>query len=205
VREYEAASRMTITKPRPPRAALYHPLSDSHLRDLAAEIAHSLRMAQDEGNILAKVHETTLDRVLFSRWTASGVTSQGVVSFNALKHNCFALRHSANAAAVWTELGQPRSVLARRPDGRPYLIHDHAVPKPELRRRLAPLAGDDDAVFAALKRLCVAAVITPEEQDALRLAGLESAMPLGWKGEDPWQKYAGVVALRAPLGLIAPS
>jgi hypothetical protein len=190
---------MPVVKPRPPRASLYRPLDEPHQRELAAEIGHSLRMSQKKNDVLADVHVRLLDRVLFRRWSAGGLNAHGVVSANGVEHNCYVLRHSQAAEDVWNELKQPRRVPQMRKDGRPYLVHDLAVPKKVLLAKLGPLSGDNDVVFATMRALCHAAVITPEEGDALKAAGFEEAMPPDWDGENPWRRYDGIVVLKPPV------
>lgn len=84
------------------------------------------------------------------------------------------------------------------------LVHDHIVPKKIVYDMLFGLgAPSARAVRRILRRFCIGAIITREEDQRLNALGLRSRMPDGWDGRDPWARYrkAGVSTIPAYPGM----
>lgn len=70
------------------------------------------------------------------------------------------------------------------------LIYDHAVPFVYLQRRLLALETvDENSIHGILKQLNFVTLITKEEDQMLRSAGLSRSMPQDWDGDDPLARY----------------
>ena len=81
------------------------------------------------------------------------------------------------------------------------LIHEHPVPRKEIRARLFSLEqATPESVQTILDALCFGVVVTKVEDVALIKAGLNAKMPDGWDGKDVYARYKVVdieVELRA--------
>lgn len=70
------------------------------------------------------------------------------------------------------------------------LVYDHAVPFIYLQRRLLALETvDDPSIRALLQQLNLIVLITKDEDQMLRSAGLNKSMPKDWDGNDPLARY----------------
>ncbi|RTQ99847.1 hypothetical protein [Halomonas nitroreducens] len=74
--------------------------------------------------------------------------------------------------------------------GKGKLVYDHAVPFICLQRRLLVLdTVDEPSNRALLERLNLIALITKDEDEILKSAGLNKSMPKDWDGNDPLARY----------------
>lgn len=74
--------------------------------------------------------------------------------------------------------------------GREELIYDHAVPFVYLQRRLLALdTVDEHSIRALLQQLNLIVLITKDEDEVLKSAGLNKSMPTDWDGNDPLARY----------------
>ena len=70
------------------------------------------------------------------------------------------------------------------------LIHEHPVPRKEIRARLFSLRKATAAsVRRVLNNLCFGVVVTRKEDVALIKAGLNATMPADWDGKDVFARY----------------
>lgn len=70
------------------------------------------------------------------------------------------------------------------------LVYDHAVPFIYLQRRLLALETvDEPSIRALLQQFNLIALITKDEDQMLKSAGLNKNMPRGWDGNDPLARY----------------
>lgn len=70
------------------------------------------------------------------------------------------------------------------------LIHEHPVPRKEIRERLFKLQSPTaSSVRKVLDRLCFGVVVTKMEDVALIRAGLNAKMPEDWDGKDVYARY----------------
>lgn len=117
---------------------------------------------------------------------------------------------------LWESYGRGKHKSARYRStaavGKPAkdLIYDHAIPFTLLYNELLRLPSPTAAsVRPLLERLCVAALLTREEDDRLTAAGLRERMPADWNGSDALARYraAGIEVLpNEPLrGVVVPS
>lgn len=158
-----------------------HGLLAAHLVTIAETIAELADEARDPRNPFRQMARAAMKWHIW-RWTADGFdTTQNLVRFDALKNCCHHLSASNAARGIWTAAGE-------KPSGK-LLRHEHAVPTNEVVKVL--LAGPRDApsVEDTLRRLCHAVVVTKDEDARFRRAGLQSKMPPGWDGQDPWARY----------------
>ncbi|WP_336368141.1 hypothetical protein [Marinobacter sp. C2H3] len=74
--------------------------------------------------------------------------------------------------------------------GKGKLVYDHAVPFIYLQRHLLALETvDEPSIRALLQQLNLIALITKDEDQMLKSAGLNKSMPQDWDGKDPLARY----------------
>lgn len=74
------------------------------------------------------------------------------------------------------------------------LIHEHLVPRKVLIHKLfSEINPSEQTIFNILDKFCIGVVVTKDEDSALNNAGLRSAMPSGWSGKDPWERYTNII------------
>lgn len=70
------------------------------------------------------------------------------------------------------------------------LIHEHPVPRKEIRKRLFSLKSPSpQSVRKVMDQLCLGVVVTKSEDIALTKAGLNAKMPDTWDGKDVFARY----------------
>lgn len=70
------------------------------------------------------------------------------------------------------------------------LIHEHPVPRKDIRTRLFALRSPTKrSVRTVLNKFCIGVVITKKEDVALIKAGLNASMPADWDGKDIYARY----------------
>jgi hypothetical protein len=70
------------------------------------------------------------------------------------------------------------------------IIHEHPVPRKEIRVRLFSLKRVSiRAVREIFETYCLGAVISKAEDEYLNRLGLRSRMPDNWNGNDVWARY----------------
>jgi len=155
--------------------APYGRLDDRHQRFIAAQVAELLVVASEPSNAMNRVARWQVRNTLW-RWTVDAVDTEGVVRIDGARssRDLWPITRKAQSAAPGAKL-----------------VHEHVVPRGVIASQLlASELRSMDAVFHALRRHCLAAVVTKDEDNLLNERGFKQAMPDGWTwGDDPWARY----------------
>jgi hypothetical protein len=151
----------------------YGRLSEQHQRFLAEQIAKLVEVAIDCRHPMRWVAEWQIRNTLW-RWTVDGVSSNGAVVVDAAKAD----------VTMCPITPQAQTAVADR-------THEHVVPRMVITHHLLEQRMTNlDEIMAALRRHCLAAVITKDDNRELNRRGLRQSMPDGWRwGDDPWARY----------------
>jgi hypothetical protein len=151
----------------------YRRLSEQHQPFLAEQIAKLVEVAIDRRHPMRWVAEWQIRNTLW-RWTVDGVSSNGTVVVDAAKAD----------VTMWPITRRAQATAADR-------IHEHVVPRVVITRHLIEQRMMDvDEIVTALRRHCLAAVVTEADDDELNRHRLRESMPDGWRwGDDPWARY----------------
>ena len=149
-------------------------MSEQHQRFLAEQIAKLFEVAIDRRHPMRWVAEWQIRNTLW-RSTVDGVSSNGIVVVDAAKAD----------VTMWPITRRAQAAGANR-------FHEHVVPRVVITRHLVEQRMMDVYEIAtALRRHCLAAVVT-EADDELNRHRLRKSMPDGWRwGDDPWALSRG--------------
>jgi hypothetical protein len=156
-------------------AKCHRPLGEVEQVYLCEQIRGLALLARDPNNPWRHVERRRISAILW-QWTADAVnTSTGAVDPGVYKYNCRV--HIAT-----------RQGIALAKIGSVGLRHEHAVPRMFITDRIIKRDLSAGDIFHLLRRLCVAVIVTKEEDRKLRP---KNKMPLGWSWDDgdPYARY----------------
>lgn len=154
---------------------LFRPLRAKERRYLSTFIRTLVPVVRDAEHPMRELARKEIALTMW-RWTADGFhIPSRVVKQDAFKYNVHIHTATKNAKAAAAA-------------GSANLRHEHAVPRMELTRYIVKHNMDEEGIFRVLERLCVAVIVTADEERKVRP---KNTMPPSWDWltGNPYERY----------------